>query len=230
MDAVALTVSLHVLLGSIAVIAGAIALAVRKGAPTHVKVGRVFAIAMGASSGVGAILGIIRWEVLYITFHAGIIGMTLILSSWLAARNRSTKLSKTELGLSALNILNAIGLITLSIHAQSQPDAMFLGFHASNYMFIAAMTIAVFIGDIHYVFRKELAGKHRIARHLWRMCLGFFIAAGSAFTGPGAVVFPDALRNSGILSIPEMTIALLMVFWAVKTLFWPKKQIKGGAE
>jgi hypothetical protein len=54
------------------------------------------------------------------------------------------------------------------------------------------------------------------------MCIGFFIAAGSAFTGPGASVFPDAVRNSGVLSLPELTIMLLMLFWLWKTLRQPR--------
>jgi hypothetical protein len=50
------------------------------------------------------------------------------------------------------------------------------------------------------------------------MCIGFFIAAGSAFTGPGASAFPEVVQRSGILSLPELTIVLLMLFWLWKTL------------
>jgi len=59
------------------------------------------------------------------------------------------------------------------------------------------------------------------------MCIGFFIAAGSAFTGPGASAFPQAVQDSGILSLPELTIMLLMLFWLWKTLRRPRPMISG---
>ena len=75
------------------------------------------------------------------------------------------------------------------------------------------------IGDIRLLFRKTFSAQQRLARHLWRMCLGFFIAAGSAFTGPGAAVFPQAVQDSGILSAPELIIFCLMLYWFFKTLY-----------
>ena len=61
---------------------------------------------------------------------------------------------------------------------------------------------------------------HRVSQHILRMCIGFFTAAGSAFNGPGQNVFPDVIRESGILSVPKPLIFVLMVFWLVRTLFW----------
>ena len=59
------------------------------------------------------------------------------------------------------------------------------------------------------------------------MCIGFFIAAGSAFTGPGASAFPEAVRDSGILSLPELIIVLLMFLWLWKTLR-PSQRVVGA--
>lgn len=67
-------VGVHVVSGTIAVLAGAAALAVRKGAATHIGAGRTFTIAMALSSAVGAALGLIRVDAFYITFHAGVFG------------------------------------------------------------------------------------------------------------------------------------------------------------
>ena len=76
-----------------------------------------------------------------------------------------------------------------------------------------------FFSDITLVFRKRMSDRRRIARHLWRMGLAFFIAVGSAFTGPGASVFPEALRASGMLALPEAVTAVLILFWLVRTVF-----------
>jgi hypothetical protein len=40
------------------------------------------------------------------------------------------------------------------------------------------------LGDIRMLVRGGVLGTKRIARHLWRMCFGLFIAAGSFFLGP----------------------------------------------
>jgi hypothetical protein len=39
-------------------------------------------------------------------------------------------------------------------------------------------------GDARMLARGGVLGAKRIARHLWRMCFGLFIAAGSFFLGP----------------------------------------------
>ena len=216
----------HVAFGAVAVAAGAGALAARKGARFHIGAGRIFALAMGLSSVLGAGLGLANAETLYITFHAGILGVTLIASGWLTARERSGRLSAAAVFFSVANFANAAALITLGFYAKTQASGAVLGFAAEDYFFLSAMAGVAVLGDASLLLRGALSDKHRIARHLWRMCLGFFIAAGSAFTGPGAKAFPEIIRNSGILSLPELLIFLALVFWLVRTLW---KGSPGGA-
>ncbi len=212
-------VGAHVISGALAITAGAVALGARKGAAFHIGAGRIFAAAMILSSALGAVLGLIRVDEFYITFHAGVLGVTLILSSWLTVRAREGRLGGAGLAVGIVNLLNVAGLIALGVHAQSLPDGVLLGFHATDYFFLSGMAGVAALGDISLLFRKPLSDRHRIARHLWRMCLGFFIAAGSAFTGPGAKAFPQAVRESGVLSAPELIILVAMLFWLARTLF-----------
>lgn len=211
--------SAHIILGTIAVLAGAIAISARKGAITHINTGRLFAVTMILASGFGAVLGLLKWSSLYITFHAGILGVTLITSSWLTIRTRASQVNHLSLAVGITNFANTLALITAGFHANSLPEAIWLGFHASDYFFLSGMAGIAAIGDINLLFRKTLSKKHRLARHLWRMCLGFFIAAGSAFTGPGASVFPQSVQESGILSAPEVIIICLMLFWLLRTRY-----------
>jgi len=207
----------HVSLGTLAVVAGAGALLARKGGPLHRRSGRLFAITMGAASFLGAILGLLNPADFYITFHAGLLGLTLIAGSWLTIQQAGRHRSPLMTGIGVLNLLNLFGLVAVGLQALSNPDGRIFGFAAEDYFFLAGMTAMVAIGDISLLFRPRLSDKHCVARHLWRMCLGFFIAAGSAFTGPGARIFPDAIQQSGLLSLPEILIALAMVFWVVRT-------------
>jgi hypothetical protein len=185
----------HVLTGAVAVAAGAVALGARKGAGVHIGAGRSFAALMAISSALGAWLGLLRWEAFFITFHAGFLAFCLIASSWLAARQSTGRPGWASASVSVLNFVNLAALIALGSIANSTVDGQFLGFAAEDYFFVAGMAGLAAAGDASLLFRKALSTRHRIARHLWRMCFGFFIAAGSAFTGPGAKAFPEALQQ-----------------------------------
>jgi len=213
-----LVTPLHVGLGAAAIAAGAAALAAAKGRPLHVSAGRVFAVTMGGSAALGALLGLTNAESFYITFPAGVLALTLILSGWLSARIRNGRLSPVMMAIGMVNAANAAGLIVAGSQAQASPDGLLFGFAAEDYYFLAGMAGVAAAGDLSLLFRKTLSPRHRIARHLWRMGLGFFIAAGSAFTGPGASAFPDVVRQSGVLAVPELVIAALIVFWLAHTL------------
>jgi hypothetical protein len=215
---VTITTVAHIASGAIAVLMGAITFAVRKGAATHVNAGRVFTAAMGLSSFLGAILGLIKFETFYITFHAGVLGMTLVLCGWLLARKRAGHRNSLLVAIGCVNFLNTAGLAAAGFCALTLPDQILRGFAAADYFFLAGITGVALINDLIILLSKTLSYKHRIAQHVWRMCIGFFIAAGSAFTGPGASIFPEAVRDSGILSLPELTIILLMLFWLFKIL------------
>jgi hypothetical protein len=118
-----------------------------------------------------------------------------------------------------LNLANLAGLLTAGTIALKSDAGQLFGFPAEDYFFLSLMALAGAIADVSLAFRKPLAERHRIARHLWRMCLGFFIAAGSAFTGPGAKAFPEALQDSGLLSLPEFLILAALIYWLIRTLF-----------
>lgn len=212
----------HVTLGTLAVIVGAIALGSRKGRKVHVNAGRVFVISMGLASVLGAILGALKYETFWITFHGGILGATLVASGVLAVRIRRPGAKRVFAGVAGLNALNAAALFSVGWYATTLPDARLFGFAAGDYFFLFGMAAIAFGGDVRMIVGAQISDSHRIAQHLLRMCIGFFIAAGSAFTGPGASAFPDAVRNSGVLSLPELTIMGLMLFWLWKTLRQPR--------
>jgi len=214
----------HVLTGTVAIAAGAVALIARKGAAIHVKGGTVFVVTMGLSSLLGAVLGLMDPANFYITFHAGVLGVTLIASSWLSVRAREGCLGWLNTAVSTANLLNGASLLTLGVLATQADSGRMFGFAASSYFFLFAMTAIAAAGDVSLLFRNALSRAHRIARHLWRMCLSFFIAAGSAFTGPGAEIFPDAIRESGILSLPELLIILALLFWLAHTYWTGRKR------
>ena len=222
-----ITLLAHVTLGTLAVIMGAVALGSRKGRKVHISTGRLFVMSMGAASVLGALLGALKYETFWITFHAGILGATLVVSGVLAVRIHSPRAKKMFVVVAVLNGLNAVGLIMAGWYATTLPDARLFGFAAEDYFFLFGMAAIAAGADLCMVFKAQISNIHRIAQHLMRMCIGFFIAAGSAFTGPGASVFPEVVQNSGVLSLPELMIVLLMLFWLWKTLRQPRPLVRG---
>lgn len=216
------TVIAHVSLGTLAVVMGAIALGARKGRKVHISAGRVFVYSMGLSSLLGALLGAMKYETFWITFHAGILGACLVTSGVLAVRIRSSRARQYFIATAIVNFLNATGLLTAGWYATTLPEARLFGFAAADYFFLFGMAAIALIGDLRMIFGKQVSDRHRIAQHLLRMCIGFFIAAGSAFTGPGAKAFPEAVQQSGVLSLPELIIVVLMLYWLWKTLRRPR--------
>jgi hypothetical protein len=65
------------------------------------------------------------------------------------------------------------------------------------------------------LMRGGISGTPRIARHLWRMCFGLFIATGSFFLGQQQV-FPLPIRKRYILAPLAILPLVLLIYWLVR--------------
>ncbi|MEO1034038.1 MAG: hypothetical protein AAFX44_00635 [Pseudomonadota bacterium] len=208
----------HVVSGTGAVVFGAAALLATKGRRLHIASGRGFAVTMLTSSALGALIGALSYATQLITFHAGVLAATLVASGWLAARGAYRLRDPRVLAMAVLNALNIVALVALGVAAVGTEAGTNFGYPAEDYWFLAGMAALAVAGDAIVLVRGTLSEAARIARHLWRVCFGFFIAAGSAFTGPGASAFPASWQASGWLALPEAVIMLAMLFWLLRTL------------
>ena len=209
----------HILSGTLCVVAGGAAFLAPKGKPVHRAAGTVFLVSMLATALSGAVIGILEPERLLITAFAGLLAAYLVLTGWRAARWRTHRPGGFEWVALAAILAGTGGLMTLGALALQTETSRLLGFAAEDYLMLAMMSALGAITDLTLLLRGPLSPRHRIARHLWRMGLAYFIAVGSFFTGPGARVFPEALRDSGLLSAPEGLTALLILVFLVRTLF-----------
>jgi hypothetical protein len=92
---------------------------------------------------------------------------------------------------------------------------------APLYAFAVLCAIAV-AGDVHLLRRGGLAGVARLTRHLWRMGLCLFIAAGSFFLGQPKFLPPEVRGTFLQFALPLAALGLLL-FWLVKVR-WPKRR------
>jgi len=60
--------------------------------------------------------------------------------------------------------------------------------------------------------RGGVFGAKRIARHLWRMCMGLLFATLSFYPGQ-AKLFPMWLRETNLLLVPAVLLIGAMLFW-----------------
>jgi hypothetical protein len=68
------------------------------------------------------------------------------------------------------------------------------------------------IGDLRAIRAGGLQGSRRLARHLWRMCFGLFIATGSFFLGQMKFI-PEPVRFVPLLLALAFAPILFLFYW-----------------
>ncbi len=206
---------LHILGGSISLMAGTVAMSVRKGDRLHRLSGNVFTVAMLTLSASALWLAILKSQTSNVI--AAVLTFYLIASAWLAGRRRDGTDLLDYAGL-ALCLASATGVLTLGFRAVLSGKGTDNGAPAAmSFLFGGVLLLAAF-GDVRVLIRGGISGRPRIVRHLWRMCFGLFIATGSFFLGQPQV-FPVWLRGSIYLIVPALLPLPLMIYWLVRVRF-----------
>jgi hypothetical protein len=201
----------------------------RKGSPRHVLAGKVFVASMLTMGVFAVYLAIVRHQPNNI--GGGILTVYLIGTAWLTARRRDGETNRLDwvvlLIPLALGILTWMtGLKVVRSGASSQDGVpVGMSFFMGSVMLLAAA------GDVRMLLGGCVFGTKRIARHLWRMCFGLFIAAGSFFMGPsnrplrllsavglGRHLSP-ALFSINLYLILTILPLILLIFWLVRVRF-----------
>jgi hypothetical protein len=219
----------HICGGSLGLLSGTAAMAFRKGSPRHVLAGKVFVASMLTMGAVATYLAITRHQPSNI--GAGFLTFYLIGTAWLTARRRDGETSRLDwivlLIPLALGILTWMNGIKVLRSGASEQDGVPVGMS----FFMGSVMLLAAAGDVRMLVRGGVLGAKRIARHLWRMCFGLFIASGSFFLGPqnrplrllSAVGIgqhlPPALFSTGLYLILTILPLILLIFWLVRVRF-----------
>src|SRR5688500_7814552 len=83
---------------------------------------------------------------------------------------------------------------------------------AGMMFFMTTILLLAAIGDARMIGAGGIQGSRRIARHLWRMCFGLFIASGSFFLGQMKVI-PEPVRIVPLLLVLAFAPILLLFYW-----------------
>jgi hypothetical protein len=201
----------HIAGGSLALLAGAAAVAARKGGALHARAGTWFAVSM-------LVLGVTATILAQADDDTGlglggVITCYFVATSWMTARRRDGASGRFELAAGALALASAAAIAWSAWAGNATTPAGVGPLHG-----LAALCLLGGLGDLRAVVAGKLTPVQRLSRHLWRMCFAFFIATGSFFLGQQDVM-PSELRGAAILFVLALTPLAVMVFWLVRLRF-----------
>jgi uncharacterized membrane protein len=229
-----LVFALHIAGGTLALLAGIVAIGARKGARLHRRAGIIFMLAMVAMAASADVLAVVMPGQL-VNLLIGTFTLYLIGTAWLATR--SVRNVPAEVAALAVVSMLALPFAILSIQLAIGADPLF---HSSipfegpvlvaMYVFTVLLLLAT-VADVRQLRAGGLRGRARIERHLWRMCLGLTFAAGSAFTNGLPRLLPASIDIPlPLLFLPQLAAFLVLVFWMVRVRFtgWYSRNLAGA--
>jgi uncharacterized membrane protein len=211
----------HIAGGMIAVLAGSMALVVRKGGRVHRRSGDVFVISMLIMAAGGAYIAFTKSQ--NFNVFAGTLTFYLVSTATLTVMRKPNKAGRAELVFLLIALAAGITSLTFAVRAQSRG-------HAIGYTIFALIALLSSAGDIRMLLRGGLDGAQRLVRHIWRMCFALFVAAGSFFLGTAgdpvmrrsglrATLFTPAIRKTHLPQVPVIIIVVISLFWLFRVLF-----------
>jgi uncharacterized membrane protein len=230
-----LAFGLHIGGGTVGLVFGIVAAFAAKGGRLHRTAGNVFFVSMMTMAAAAAYLGVVVPD--YLNIFIAAFTAYLIGTAWLTARRRPGATGAAEKILfgvalvlcapfAVLSFQLALGLPPLLKSTVALQGPVLIAIYA----FTAVLLIAA-AGDAKVVSAGGIAGVPRIARHLWRMCLGLTLATGSAFTNGVSRLLPGPHHVPAILFLPQFVPLILLVFWMIRVQFapWRKPAIAAQA-
>jgi hypothetical protein len=219
----------HICAGTVGLLSGTAAIVFRKGSPRHVLAGKIFVAAMLTMAVGATYLAILKHQSSNI--GGGILTFYLIGTAWLTARRKDGETSRLDWVLLliplTLSILTLISGVKIVRSGASSQDGVPVGMN----FFMGSIMMLAAAGDVRMLLRGGLFGAKRIARHLWRMCFGLFIASGSFFLGPSnrplrllsrvglGQHLPAALFSTALYMFLTLLPLILLIFWLLRVRF-----------
>ena len=201
----------HVVMGTVALAAGSVAIIARKGSEWHRRSGIVFVytmIAMGLAA-VGISLYEGKTAVL-----AGALTAYLVFTAWTAIKPLAEGGRRIDIALMLLAWLFAIGTWVEAFETLGMPGMKREGVPAGMHFFFAIVLTCAAIGDVRLIRDGGITGTRRLARHLWRMSFGLWIATGSFIAQLVRMTFmPGWMRSIPVILVLAAGPLVLLVYW-----------------
>ncbi len=205
---------IHIVSGSIGIVSGFTALFALKGAWLHRRSGIVFVFAMLVLASTGATMAVLKPNAGNIM--GGALAFYLVTTGALTIRRPAGAFDGKDVAALLLGLAIAIAGLMFGLDAAHSVKGAKDGYPPALYFIFGSVALLGAVGDARMMRAGAIHGVTRIVRHLWRMCLALFVAAGSFFLGQ-AQVFPKAIRIMPLLAIPALLPLALLLFWLART-------------
>ncbi len=203
-----LALAFHFGTGLIALVAGFIAIAARKGGTWHRRSGLVFVGAMIATGITAAGISLYEGK----NIGGGTLIIYFVLTACTAVRPLAGAGRRVDIGLMVLAFIFAAASYTGAFTALGRPGRQINGVPAGMTFFLATILLLAAIGDVRMIRAGGIQGTRRLARHLWRMCFGLFIASGSFFLGQ-MMFIPEPIRSVPLIVVLAVSPLVVLLYW-----------------
>jgi len=205
------SLAFHAAMGTTAMVAGYVAIAARKGGTWHRRSGVVYVYAMLAMGLTAVGISVFEGKS---DVAGGALAAYLVFTAWTTVKPLPGGGRSSHAALMLLVFLGALALFDRGFEALGRRGHQIEGVPAGMMFFLATVMLLAAIGDARVLFAGPTQGTRRLARHLWRMCFGLFIASGSFVAQLVKMKFmPDWTRS--VLVIVALAAAPLVVL-----LYW----------
>jgi len=154
----------------------------------------------------------------------GLLAAYLVATGWMTMKTRPGTVG--TFGKVAVLVPLAVSALFLwwGVHATANGGKLYGFASAFYYVFggVAGLFAAI---DLRMIVRGGVSGVQRLARHLWRMCVGLFFATGSFFLGQQKVM-PQFMHGSPILWVLALAPFAFMIYWLIRIRRKPKPPSK----
>lgn len=212
----AILLYLHIGGGALGIVTGMVASLSKKGSYVHRTAGKVFLLAMFVCYLIGALVSPFLESQQSTNFVASILALYLLISGVSAARR-----TRFEAGISEkIGVVVAVSIVVIGalfmVLAYQSPNGSVDGSPPQAYILFVIAASAALFDDIYALIRKKISNGKRIVRHLWRMCMSFFIASGSLFFGQ-MLLFPVWFQESLLPFLLGFFPLLVLITYLIKT-------------
>jgi hypothetical protein len=209
--AVWLALGVHFAAGLVSIAAGTIALLVAKGGRLHRQSGLVFTSAMVVLGLTAA--GIGTYENRPGQVLGGLLAAYLVFSAMTTVTSLPRLGQRFNVVLMVLAFAFAVAMLYGGVTEWLDPTVKVVGRpRVAPPLVVGTVMLLAAIGDLRAIHAGGLRGSRRLARHLWRMCFGLFVATGSFFLGQMNFI-PEPVRNMPLLLGLAFAPILFLIYW-----------------
>ena len=206
-----LALAVHFAAGLAAIVTGTIALAVAKGGRLHKQSGLVFTWAMVVLGLTAA--GIGTYENRSGQVFGGLLAAYLVFSAMTTVKPLPGIGQRFNVALMVLAFAYAVAMLYGGVMEWLDPAVKVVGRPRVVPPLVGGTVILLAaIGDLRAIRAGGLRGSRRLARHLWRMCFGLFVATGSFFLGQMKFI-PEPVRILPLLLVLAFAPILFLIYW-----------------